>query len=431
MSGKLPKKLPKLPYGQGSFTWANEEHTNIKFQKLYTNKFDKSDKPRKKRLIVYGRSISECYERMSEKERLENSQNKAVYKASIFNKNVILSSAMYDWLKKSKYQKTKANSYDRNECTIKNQIEYYDIGLKPVIEIETKDIAEHIHYLQYEHNGGKGYSYSTVKKAYEILDQFFAYYYQKNPTDNPMLGVIRPVQRKEVGEITLEDASTPTEIKDLVLSDEEIKTFKAACYEQPQNGRIGGTKYGVALYFILVTFLRIGEATALTWSDIDFENKILRVTKAVSRVRNRDNSAKAKTKVILTKPKTVKSMREVALTDEAIEALNHIKDHSNFTAPTDYVLATQKGTKVLEQNLLRVLKGKLKSCGLNKNGERDKFTLHFLRHTGISYYLRHGVSLDVISQMAGHASTAITIQTYYHVIKSQKEEALKQMNSIG
>ena len=102
MSGKLPKKLPKLPYGQGSFTWANEEHTNIKFQKLYTNKFDKSDKPRKKRLIVYGRSISECYERMSEKERLENSQNKAVYKASIFNKNVILSSAMYDWLKKSK-----------------------------------------------------------------------------------------------------------------------------------------------------------------------------------------------------------------------------------------------------------------------------------------------------------------------------------------
>lgn len=71
MSGKLPKKLPKLPYGQGSFSWANEEHTNIKFQKLYTNKFDKSDKPRKKRLIVYGRSISECYERMSERSVLK------------------------------------------------------------------------------------------------------------------------------------------------------------------------------------------------------------------------------------------------------------------------------------------------------------------------------------------------------------------------
>lgn len=144
-----------------------------------------------------------------------------------------------------------------------------------------------------------------------------------------------------------------------------------------------------------------------------------------------ETTAQKQNKSYSDKTKTVKSMREVALTDEAIEALNHIKNHSNFTAPTDYVLATQKGTKALEQNLLRVLKGKLKSCGLNKNGERDKFTLHFLRHTGISYYLRHGVSLDVISQMAGHASTAITIQTYYHVIKSQKEEALKQMNSIG
>lgn len=424
---KPPKKLPKLPYGQGSFSWANPEHTNIKFQRLYKS----ADSRKKIRLIVYGRTISECYAKMDKKASEQKAQESVLLIRSKNDKTTILSDLMYEWLFESKTNKNKANSVDRDECTIKNQIEPYDIGNMSVEEIETKDITDHIHFLQYEYNNGKGYSFSTVKKTYEILDQFFSHYFQKNPGANPMNGVSRPIRRKEVGEITLEDADSPEEIKDLVLSDEEIKIFKAACYEPAVIGKRGGTKYGVALYFIMLTFLRVGEATTLTWNDVDYDRKILKVTKAVSRVKNRNKETNTKTKIILTKPKTKKSVREVVLTDEALEALAYIKAHSNYTKPTDYIMSTNKGTMVLEQNLLSGLKGKLKSCGLNKDGKRNKFGIHYLRHTGISYYLRHGISVDVISQMAGHASTAITTQTYYHVIKSQKEEALRQMNLIN
>lgn len=420
---KPPKELPKLPYGQGSFSWANKEHTNIKFQRLY----DLPDSPSKKvRLIVYGRSVNECFSKMADKEKSVRLPSKGIQ-----GDKAILSNMMLRWLFVAKSKKNKANSIDRDECTIKNQIESYDIGNMAVDEIEPKDIKDHIHYLQYEHNNGKGYSFSTVKKTFEILDQFFAYYYRKNQNGNPMNGIDRPTRRKEIGEITLEDADSPEEIKDLVLSDDEIKLFKAACYQPPAIGKCGGTKYGVALYFIMVTFLRVGEATTLTWGDVDYDRKILKVTKAVSRVKDRNEKAKKKTKIILTKPKTKKSIREVVLTDEALEALDYIKANSKHTEQTDYILSTDKGTRVLEQNLLSGLKGKLKSCGLNPDGRRDKFGIHYLRHTGISYYLRHGISVDIISQMAGHASTAITTQTYYHVIKSQKEEALRMMNTIS
>lgn len=427
MSAKPPKKLPKLPYGQGSFSWANSEHTNIKFQRIFKNDINN----KKIRLIVYGKTINECYENMKKKERFQKQQALVVLERNFFDKNVLLSSAMLSWLKTTKMDKNKANSYDRDECTILNQIEPYEIGLTPVIEVEKKDIERHLHFLQYEYNKGSGYSFSTLKKTYEILDQFFAYYFAKTPHKNPMIGIARPTRRKEVGEITLEDANTAEEIRDMVLSDEEIKIFKEACYEKPVAGKQGGTKYGVALYFIMLTFLRVGEATTLTWSDIDFDNRVLKITKSVSRVKDRSKNAETKTKIILTKPKTKNSMREVALTDEALEALNYIRERSNFTEENNYVICTNKGTRVLEQNLLSGLKGKLRSCGLNKNGKRDKFGIHYLRHTGISYYLRHGVPVDVISQMAGHASTAITTQTYYHVIKSQKEEALKKMNAIN
>lgn len=433
---KPPKELPKLPYGQGSFSWANKEHTNIKFQRVYDNSNneiigDKTWKNGRIRLIVYGRTVNECFSKMTAKEQKLKSLNLGRCKSKNANKTTLLSTSMLAWLFATKSNKNKANSIDRDECTIRNQIEPYDIGSMVVSEIQPEDIEKHIHMLQYECNNGKGYSFSTVKKTFEILDQFFKYYYSKDISGNPMNGISRPTRRKEVGEITLEEADSPEEIRDLVLSDEEIKIFKAACYEPPVLGKCGGTKYGVALYFIMLTFLRVGEATTLTWNDVDYDRKILKVTKAVSRIKNRDNKSKAKTKLILTKPKTKKSVREVVLTDEALEALSYIKAHSKHTEPTDYILATDKGTRVLEQNLLSGLKGKLKSCGLNPNGRRDKFGIHYLRHTGISYYLRHGISIDVISQMAGHASTAITTQTYYHVIKSQKDEALRQMNAIN
>ena len=66
--------------------------------------------------------------------------------------------------------------------------------------------------------------------------------------------------------------------------------------------------------------------------------------------------------------------------------------------------------------------------GINHN---KNVTIHGLRHTGISYFLRHGVPVEVISRMAGHQSIQITIDTYYSVIEEQKQKALDDLNKAA
>ena len=59
--------------------------------------------------------------------------------------------------------------------------------------------------------------------------------------------------------------------------------------------------------------MRIGEVIALTWDDVDFDKKVLHVTK------NIETSIKHSQK--LGTPKTKSSIRDISLTDEAIQIL--------------------------------------------------------------------------------------------------------------
>lgn len=418
--------FPKMPYGQGGFSWVNKEKGIIRYRLTYKAKAD----GKSYRLFVDSTSVTNCFRLMEEKKHQTEEKARKNYAVSIENQSVKLADAMLAWLAETKLGKNKANSYDRDECTIVNQIQPYDIGQLQVVDVCRDDVIAHIDYLQFRYNDGKGYSFSVVKKTFEILDQFFSYFYRNDPSRNPMNGLARPLPKRVINEITIEEAAEHTALEDLVLSDEEINVFRDFCMREPKNGCLGGTKYGKHLYFMLLTFLRVGEATTLVWSDVDFEKKELTVSKAVSRVKNREQNASFKTKIILTKPKTKSGIRKVALTDEAIDVLLSIKNDSSFTEDGDFIFSTNKGSRVLEQNLLSGLKGILKASGINKNGNKDAFDLHYLRHTGISYYLRHGTPIDAIAQMAGHSSSAVTANVYYHIIRAQRETAASVMNSI-
>ena len=407
------KELPKLPHGQGSFSWYRDKVRYQKTIKILGKQI---------RITVYGDSAKECLTLMSEKELAETNRIKKISKHSLQDETVTLADAMYDWLRLS-LGKIKNNSYDRIECTIKNQIACYEIGQTRVIDITSNDIENHLKSLS-------SFSFSTIKKTYEVLNRFMKFYFSKDISTNPMNSIERPKPAKNVGEISIEQTLYSDKLEDLVLSDDEITTFGEYCLREPRNGIQGGSKYNPALYLILLTFLRIGEAVTLVWGDVDYNKKVLKINKSTARIVNRNEKGNRRTVNIITEPKTKSSVRQVALTDEALRVLDVIKTRSLYSGQRDFVICTSKGTQVSEQHLLAALKSTLKACGLNKNSERDKFGLHYLRHSGISYYLRHGVPIDVISEMAGHASTAITSEVYYHVISNQREKAAELMNSI-
>lgn len=241
--------------------------------------------------------------------------------------------------------------------------------------------------------------------------------------------VEHPQPTKNIKELNVDELEHDALFQDIVLSDDDIAKFKEQVYLPINSGKKGRSKYGPAFYFIMMTCLRFGEAAAITWRDIDFEKREMVINKSVSKVKNRDGG-KAKTKRIRTTPKSSKS-RVVMLSKEAIEALETIRERSQYTKPTDLVICTKNGTTVLHNEFWLRLKGTLQAAGLMNEAREKKFSPHYLRHTGISYYIRNGVPLEMVSKMAGHSSVAITEQIYYHIIHDQQQKMVEMMDKIG
>lgn len=404
-----------MAYGDGAF---REYNGGIRFEVYHESKID----GKTYRLSVTGRTKKECREKMDAKIAKKEEEIKLNFRHSLENQTVIMQDPILDWLKRAKWGKVKASSYDRYERTIKNHIENTKFGRTQAIMVTSKDVNALIDDVYAE------LSLSTVKKLYELLDQFFAFFYAEDLNGNPMNKVQPPRPKKNVGEVNLDD-SVDDELEDIVLNDDEIRHFKEQCFLPYKNGSKGRPKHSVDLYFIMMTVLRFGEASAVTWGDIDFEKRRMIISKNQSVVMDRAADAPKKTKRIFTTPKNGKS-REVMLSKDAIEALEEIKKRSRHTNKNDLVICSDSGKPLNNSNLRKTLNSVMKAAGLATGARAEKFGLHYLRHTGISYYIRHKIPLEMVSKMAGHSSVAITERIYYHIIHSQQEEMLELMDGI-
>src|SRR5215218_3152741 len=192
------------------------------------------------------------------------------------------------------------------------------------------------------------------------------------------------------------------------LSPEQARTFLEAARQDRLE----------ALYVIaLHCGLRQGELFGLRWDDVDLEVGILRVNRTLSRTK--DGPA-------FTVPKTPKSRRTVQLTNGAIEALKrHSERQAEEMVRVDtlcqdqgLVFASQIGTPMNRQNLnSRSFKPLLERAGL------PNIRFHDLRHTCATLLLGKGVHPKFVQELLGHATIAVTLDTYSHVLPHMGNQA--------
>ena len=116
-------------------------------------------------------------------------------------------------------------------------------------------------------------------------------------------------------------------------------------------------------------------------------------------------------------PKTPAAVREIPLLPQPAAVLRKHKRSSRFTAGSDYVFSTSRGTPLLHHNVSkRVLRRASRDAGLDRDGRRVCF--HDLRHTFASHLIID-IRLDVaqVSRMLGHARTSMTLDTYTHLFE--------------
>jgi integrase len=203
----------------------------------------------------------------------------------------------------------------------------------------------------------------------------------------------------------------------------EMKTWNA-----PQLkaflASVNGERLSPLWHLLAMTGMRRGEALGLRWEDVDLEAGRLSVRRALIPMG---------AAVIVSEPKTAKSRRSIALDAGTVEALKgqaqrQLDDQDEWGeawSDTGLVFTREDGTAWHPEVASRLFRQAVKRSLL------PVIRLHDLRHTHAALALRAGIHPKVVSERLGHATIAITLDTYSHAIPAMQEEAAALIAGLG
>lgn len=176
-----------------------------------------------------------------------------------------------------------------------------------------------------------------------------------------------------------------------------------------------------ALYVLALNIgLRIGEALALRWQDVDLDAGRLSVVYNLQRVRG---------KLVLVEPKTEKSRRTVSLPPAVLQALlDHAARqrkeklrHLPLWQDSELIFTSQIGSPLDPSDVSRDFREFLARKGL------PRVRFHDMRHASGSIMLKNGVPMVTVSGILGHSNIATTVDIYGHVEQAAFDEAAVKM----
>ena len=175
-----------------------------------------------------------------------------------------------------------------------------------------------------------------------------------------------------------------------------------------------------ALYDLaFATGMRQSELLGLCWSDIDLNQGIISVRQGLMYVKG---------KFIFHEPKSKRSRRTITLPPGTVKVLkaHDAKEKSSYLKKKnkqpyeeypDLVFRSRAGTPINYRNLYRHFIETQKALNL------PPLTFHEIRHTHATLLLKAGIHVKVVSERLGHASVAITLDTYSHVLPNIQQSA--------
>lgn len=152
--------------------------------------------------------------------------------------------------------------------------------------------------------------------------------------------------------------------------------------------------------------LRIGEVSALQWSDINFVNSTISINKTIQRIFIKTPSNTVSELKIST-PKSTKSNRILPINSELkFLLLNRKQDSGYILTNKDYPI---------EPRSLRYHFG-----AVQRKLNISERSFHSLRHTFATRLIKNTNDFKTVSELLGHSSISITLDIYTHTSEETK-----------
>lgn len=377
MSG-TKKKRAKLPRG-----YKERADGRLEYRFTYEGK----------RYSVYGSTYKEC-------EELTARKKEEVDKGYIKNKDITMSQYFQEWT-----AGRKGTVRESTNITVSQRwrrIEPY-IGHIKVIELEARQVlraraamveaevccTSEINRIVTD--------VSTLMKS-AVLDGI--------RETNPCRGIKR---------LQVKDRKPARETNHRAISTKETELF----LKYAEN-----SWYYELLCFLLATGVRIGEAAALMWSDVDFKNGIVHITKTVSRIGGGNT---------VEPPKTRAGIRKIPLTPQALKALRRQKERLGIfngdIIPIDgRVFTDTRGLDIVPARIDGAIDRIIKKLSATEGINFEHISAHSLRATFATRAIESGMNPKTLQELLGHSDIAMTMNLYAHVMDDTKVTEVSRIN---
>jgi len=348
--------------------------------------------------------------RVKYKRFYDASQEEVIYKMREFKKKtdviedrdkadlVLFSDFFVPFLENIKKPQIKIASHARNVYTWHSNIEPY-LGGYYLTDLTTQIIQnEMINKLIL-----KGCAYSTMHKAYVLLNESLKFAYKQR---------LIPTNPCELVEMPKKSKSQTKDIR--FFNDDEIERFIAVALDE--SWKRTDFHNGLFIVSMIYTGIRAGEAVSLKWSDVNFKDKYIKIHANIAIVYDENHERQ----VIKQDSTKTRKSRIVYLTQSAQKYLSELYDIRK-PKQSDYLFATNGKRDISSLTSLYV-----ETCSRAKI--QNPQSLHTLRHTFASLMIRKGVDIKLISEMLGHASVSFTYNTYIHLIEEEKAKTITQID---
>lgn len=290
--------------------------------------------------------------------------------------------------------------YKKNQIklqTVNKIIDLYKV-LEPIKEVKINnfDLGMYNQFRLYLEK--KDYSVNYKNKVLNLIRSLINYSRKYYNTSDTILNFIDNF--KEVNKIKKEmQFFTYEEFQKFISVVEEFdyKTF----YE--------------VLYYL---GLRQGEATALTWNDINFTKKEVSINKTLT--------TKLKGQLYtVSSPKTKKSNRILPIPKKLLESLKIMEEKAKKKKYFNKGWFVFGDELPFRETTIQVKKNKY--CKL---AEVKQIRIHDFRHSCASFLIQHGASIVLVSKYLGHSKISITLDTYTHLYENELKKVSNLIDTL-